>query len=152
MDSKINPNAIILQTFDLAMSKKVFPLLSPSETLKVIMYVHMKGWLYTPTVDDRVMAAICAYRIKEVNEDTLYEIPQSEGGNILYVPFAISLVDDNLYTIIRDSLNMYIAANPDIEELVLEDKNKKIKRYSLKERHGSKVEEAGITSDANVSN
>lgn len=148
----MNANAIILQTFDLAMKKNLFPLLSPSEILKVIMYVHMKGWLYTPTVDGKVTVAICAYRINEVNEDTLYKIPSEEGGKILYVPFAISLVDENIATVIRESLNLYIEANPDIEELVLENRHKQLKRYPLKEKNnGSEEGRIKVTSNANVS-
>lgn len=140
---------VVLEALDMIVENKLWPEKKPSEILNILLYVHGKGWLYTPTVDGTVAAVICAYRVKE--GDNLKQMPVSEEGTILYVPFAISLVGDNLFRIIRETLNLYIKENPDITELVLEDKNNQIKRYKLKGASNGQKQRPGITSHANAS-
>lgn len=141
---------IVLEALDILIEKKLWPEKKPSEILKILLYVHAKGWLYTPTVDDKVTAIICAYLIKE--GDSLTKMPVSEEGTILYVPFAVSLVEENLFRIIRETLNLYIKDNPDVTELVLEDKNNQIKRYNLKGASNGQGKVSGVTSNATASN
>lgn len=147
----MNPSAIILQAFDMVMKAQLWPDKTPSETLQIIMYVHNKGWLYTPIVNDKVAAVICAYRIKEVTEESLVKIPVKEEGNILYGVFVVSFSDD-AYSVIRSSLGVYLEENKDITELVLKDKNENIKRYNLRGAFDGEKQSAGITSNADVSN
>lgn len=125
----------LFQVLDLAIEYKLWPEKKPSEVFKLILYVHNRGWLYTPVVDTKVQAVICAYRIPEVNPDNLVKIPVAEEGNILYVPFAISLGSDNLFSVIRETLRDFLDDNPDIVELVLEKKGKTV-RFNLGDRNG----------------
>lgn len=140
----------ILEALDIIIEKQLWPEKKPSEILKILLYVYGKGWLYTPKVNGNIVAVLCAYRIN--NENNLTKLPSVEEGTILYVPFAVSLTGDNLFKVIRESLNVYLEHNPDIIELILEDKNNKIKRYNLK--GASNGQEQGLTasSNANVSN
>lgn len=128
----MNEYQVILQALDLLISENLFPEKKPSDVLNLLMYVHTKGWLYTPMIDGVVKVVICAYRIPDATDESLKNMPKEESGNILYVPFVISLGDSNIYEVIRESLKLYLDANPNIEELVLEDKNNQIKRYKLK--------------------
>lgn len=146
----MNPNEIICQVLDIAIETKLWPNKKPSDILKIIMYVYGKGWLYTPSVNGKVTAVICAYRIKE--GDSLSKMPLKEEGTILYVPFAISLTDQNLFKVIRQSINLYVSENPDITELILEDKNNQIKRYNLKGAVNEQGRRPSVTSHANLSN
>lgn len=123
----------IFKALDIITEEKLWDDKKPSEILRILLYVHNKGWLYTPTSDGEVVAIICAYRIKEINEDGLRKLPLDEDGKILYVPFVLSIKkDDNLFHIVREACSIYLNENRDIEEIVLEDKNQKIKRYNLK--------------------
>lgn len=133
----MNPYEILLQSLDIIIEAKLWEDKKPSEIFKILMYVHNKGFLYTPLIDGKVIAVLCAYRIPEVNDENLVKLPIKESGKILYVPFALSLnKEDNIFRVVRESLNIYLEKNNDIEEIVLEDKNKKLKRYSLKTLQG----------------
>lgn len=128
----MNNIKIILQALDLIIETSLWPEKKPSDIFNILMYVHHKGWLYTPMVDGKITAILCAYRIKEVTDESLVKMPVNEEGKILYVPFVISVnKNTNLFHIVRESCKIYLENNPDIEEIVLEDKNQKIKKYSL---------------------
>lgn len=127
---------ILLTSLDAIIESQIWPDKKASEIIKILMFVHGKGYLYTPTVDGKLKAVFCAYRIKE--GDDLTKIPLEQDGKILYVPFLVSLEkDSNLFNVIRESCRIYLEANPDIEEMILEDKNNQVKRYKLKgEKNG----------------
>ncbi len=141
----MNRQELILQAFDVMVAKKIWHDVSASSLLKILMFLESKGWLYI--LEDK--AVVAAYRIKEISE--LTKIPENECGTILYVPMVISLKkEENVYKIVRSALNIYLEENPDITELVLEDKNEKLKRYKIGDKNG-KLEESTATSYANVS-
>lgn len=144
----MNPIDILLQSLDIFVENKHWPELKPSEIFKIIFYAHNKGWLYAPTANGKVQCVICAYRISEVNEQTLLRVPLKEEGNILYVPFFLSLnKEENIFRITRETLKIYLENNPDVTEMVLQDKNEKIKRYSLRGDNNENAE-IGITGTA----
>lgn len=121
----------LLKALDAIIESQIWPDKKASEIIKILLLIHGKGYLYTPTVDGKLKAVFCAYRIKEGDE--LTKIPLEQDGKILYVPFLVSLEkDSNLFNVIRESCRIYLEANPDIEEMMIENKNNEIKRYKLK--------------------
>lgn len=129
----MNENDLILKSLDIIIEEKVWADKKPSEILRILMYLHNKGWLFFSKINGEIKAILSAYRINEVTDDSLKTLPVDENGHILYVPFVLSLnKNENLFHIIREATNIYLKDNPDIEEIVLEDKNNQIKRYSLK--------------------
>lgn len=121
---------IILKSLDIIIESQIWPDKKPSEVLKILLFVHSKGYLYTPTIDGKVQAVFCAYRVKD--GDDLVTIPSIQDGDILYVPFLVSVEkDSNLFNVVRESCRIYLDDNPDIKEIIIEDKNNKIKRYKL---------------------
>lgn len=141
---------IILHAFDLAMSSKIWPGTTPTEMLRIIFYIHSNKWLYVATHEGKISAVIVAFRIPEVTDENLTKMPVKESGNILYVPMVFSAGNGNMYTIVKESLRKYLGDNPDVTELVLQDKNEKLKRYSLKGDKYGKSEKAGITSNTHA--
>lgn len=122
---------LLLQALDLIIENKIWPDKKPSEIIKILLLVHGKGYLFTPIFEGKVKAVFCAYAISE--GDSLTSIPDKSIGNILYVPFMVSVNKrENIFNIIRESCRIYIENNPNIKEIMLEDKNNKIKRYKLK--------------------
>lgn len=122
---------IILKALDLIIENNLWEDKKPSEILKILIFINSKGYLYTSVIDGNIKAVLCAYRIKD--DTDLIKIPLKEEGRILYVPFLVSVnKDEDLFNIIRESCRIYLERNPDIEEIILEDKNNKIKRYKLK--------------------
>lgn len=133
----MNEIKLILQALDIIVEEKLWPDRKPSEIFNILLYVHNKGWLYTPTIDGNIIAVMCGYRIPSIDGDNLVKLPIKEEGNILYIPFVLSMKkEDNIFNTIRESMKIYLAQNPNIEEIVLEDKNKKIKHYNLKTLQG----------------
>lgn len=150
----MNQHAIILKAFDLILKHKIWEDKTPSEILKILMYLHTKGWLYIPVVDGKIEAIIAAYRIEYINDSSLVKIPVTEIGNTLYVPLALNLSDKSLYRTIRNSLKSYLEDNPNVNEIVFEElRTNKIKRHKLnKGASYGKQKRARVTSDTNISN
>lgn len=141
----------LLKALDLVIENKIWEDKKPSEVLKILMLVNSKGFLYTPIVNGEIKAVLCAYRIKDINN--LTKIPLKEEGKILYVPFLVSVnKDEDLFNIIRESCRIYLENNSDIEEIILEDKNNKIKRYRLKGDNNGKKQRFNSSRTAKVSN
>lgn len=137
MDSKINNNKALLQAFDIMVEEKIWHDVKASELLRILTFLNSKAWLHMPEIDNEVVAVIAAYRIKEISDECMTKIPEIEDGNILYVPMAISLKkEENIYKVVRESLNIYLGENPDITQLVLEDKNEKLKVYNIGAKNG----------------
>lgn len=133
----MNKYKLILQSLDLIIEHALWPEKKPSEIFNILMYVNEKGWLYTPNKEGKIVAIVCAYRIQNTEGDSLTKMPLEESGNILYVPFVIVIEKNvNLFHVIRESCKMYLKDNPDIEKIVLEDKNNNIKEYNLKVPQG----------------
>lgn len=122
----------ILQSLDIIHESRLWKDKPPSHTLRILIYMHNKGWLYTPTGNGKVKAVIGAYRIPDVTDEILNKLPTEESGTILYICFAISLnKEDNIYRIARETLNTYLEKNQDITEMVLEGKDDKLRRYKI---------------------
>lgn len=133
----MNSMDILLKSLDLIIENKVWEDRKPSDILRILNYVHNKGWLYIPRENNEIIAIICAYRIKEITKDSLIKLPLKEEGDILYVPFVLSLnKKDNIFKIIRNLMKTYLDENPNVNEIILEDKNNKIKSYNLKALQG----------------
>lgn len=123
---------IIFQALDIICESRLWQDKTPSGILKILLYMHNKGWLYTPIVDGKVQAVIGAYRIPEVTDENLVKLPTDNLGKILYIPFVISLSkEDNMYEVVRNSTKEYLKNNPDIVEIVLEGKDDKLRRYKI---------------------
>lgn len=124
--------SLILQSLDLIIEAKLWPDKKPSEILQILLYVHKRGWLYTPQEARKIVAIICAYRIPEITDENLVKMPVNENGKILYIPFVLSVnKEDNIFKMVRATLNTFLEKNQDIEEIVLEHKNNKIKTYKV---------------------
>ncbi len=125
---------LILQSLDIIVESRLWKDKTPSHILKLLLYMHNKGWLYTPMIEGKVHAVIGAYRIPEVTDEILSRLPVSENGNILYIPFVISVTkEDNMYEVVRGAMKEYLKINPDIIEIVLEGKDDKLRRYKIGE-------------------
>lgn len=130
---------VIFQALDLILDSRLWKGKPPSHTLKILLYMKSKNWLYTPMIDGKVKAVIGAYRIPEVTDEILDRLPTEEQGKILYIAFVVSInKEDNIFEVVRNATREYLEANPDVEEIVLEDKNDKLRRYKIGENNGKK--------------
>lgn len=142
---------LITKSLDILVENKLWKDRKPSEILKILMYVNDKKWLYSSIVDNEIRAIICAYRIQNVDEENLTKLPVTDVGNILYIPFVLSInKEDNIFRIIKESLSIYLENNPDIKEIVLENKNNRIKRFNIKGDCNGKKQAARASSPSNA--
>lgn len=146
----MNKYALVLKALDIVIESRLWNDKKPSEVLNILMYLHTKGWLYTPLVDGKVQAVVAAYRIKDGSN--LMNLPLKEEGNILYIPFVLS-IDNNIgmFRIMREIMKSYLNDNPDVTEILLEGKDDRLRRYKIGAKNGFK-QRAESTSNANVSN
>lgn len=147
----MNKIEIILKAFDIMVADKIWHDVTASQLLRILMYLNSRNWLHFLTVDGEYQAVVAAYRIKEISDQAMTIIPENEEGNILYIPMVISLKKEgNMYKIVRESTRMYLEQNPDITQIVLEDKNEKLKVYNIKGEHHGEIESSRVTTAANV--
>ncbi len=145
----MNNYDLLLQCLDIILESRLWKDKKPSEVFKILVYVHQKGWLYTPRVGDKIKAVMCGYRISD--GDSLIKLPTEDKGNILYIPFVISLDKEaDLFHIVRESCKIYLSENPDINEIILEDKNNNIRRYPIKGVKNGKESTVTTPNTANV--
>jgi hypothetical protein len=141
---------IILKALDIICASRIWQDKPPSHTLRVLLYMQNKGWLYVPSISGEIQAVIGAYRIPDVNEETLSRLPVKEEGTILYVPFVVSTTEEyNMYKVVRESMKQYLIQNPDITEIVLEGKDDKLRRYKIGVNNG-KEQKLRASSTTNV--
>lgn len=128
---------LLLQVALLLEMKKPWADISTCDMLKVIMYVHSKGWLYTAVDEDGVLELVgVAYRVPEYKESEMYKLPKEESGNTLYIPFMVSVSNDRMKVLrsLRQLLNMV----PEAEKLVFERRSKDgvVRQYNKEKHHG----------------
>ena len=140
MDTYINlrqhlENAFLIKIYGMVLKSKVCPESTPDEWLKTLSYMHDQGWLYYHYEDGKPSVVIGAYRIKEFTEDVTDVMPTKEEGNILYVSFAVSHSNDR--NVLKKMLGAYIKEHPDLEEIILYERNsdEKLKRIKLRGNH-----------------
>ena len=123
---------------EMVIQARVRPKMQPFEWLGVLLYLEKKGWLKVFTDDGgRVIAATAAYRVKEFKQKAKDKIPEREEGNILFVPFFVSVADDRME--VPRIIKKYLSENPEIKEVVFEDKNNRVRRFR-RDRHGEEQE------------
>ena len=136
MDGKINESQLILMAFQLVIDSGCCPETTPAEWLKLLWYMHKKGWLYVVFEEDKLSLVVGAYRIPEFDETKADILPTEESGNILYVPFLVSFENDKL--LLKKVLDSYLKHFPNITEIVFYERNnnERFKRIFIHHKEG----------------
>lgn len=141
MDGKVMYNDVlryleinlILKLWTFVSSSQVCPETTLDEWLKILCYMHEKGWVYNWKKDGKLVCVVGAYRIKEFTESTKDVLPDKEEGDILYIPFAVSEANDPF--ILKKMLEAYLKKQSvPVKEIILYERNsdEKIRRFKLK--------------------
>lgn len=110
-----------------------------SEWFRMVVFCHNHGYLYVGFNGERIDLAVVAYRVPEITSETGNSIPETESGNILYVPMAASKTDDKLK--LTRLLRLYVKDNPEVKEISYHYRNSNIlKRFHLRSNHGQTIE------------
>lgn len=134
----------IIQVVDLIIKSKVREETKPDEWLRIVSFMHERGWLYYGYEENKLVTVLGAYRVKKFDEDAEEQMPNKEDGNIVYVPFAASISKDKM--IIRRITSEYIDKHPDVEEIIFKDHAKdKFMRIQLKGELDGRAKEAEFT-------
>lgn len=138
-------NEIILRSLDIICASRIWKDKTPSHTLRILMYMNSKNWLYV-----QGNAVIGAYRVPDTSDETLGRLPTEEIGNKLYIPFVLSLNKEyNIYGDVRKATTIYLEKNQDIREIVLEGKDDRLRIFKIGERYGQE-QRVEFTSDTTV--
>lgn len=119
------------QIMEMIVRSGIRPEMKPSDWLRALLFFHRKGWLYATVKDKEIKMALAAYRIKEFDEKTKNKVPDVEEGDILYIPFIISR-DEDRFRVTRIA-KTFLSNHKDIKEIVFEDKNNRVRRFTNKE-------------------
>lgn len=91
-----------------------------AESLSWLGQVHSRGWLYTSSCGEEILAVACAFRIPEWREEFIRRPPDREEGSLLYIAFFCS-VSGNTSSALK-MLRNYLRVNADITEVIYHKK------------------------------
>lgn len=92
---------------------------------KLVKYAHTRGILYVGFDGEDIDLCVIAYRVNEVTDDSVHNIPEKEEGETLYVLVAVSKSKDKLK--MNKLKKFFLINNPDVKKIALHhrgDKNK----------------------------
>jgi hypothetical protein len=136
MDCKMTQGQILAQAFLILQESNIYPNAKPSDWLKVLLYMHTKGWLYIGFEKEKMAMVAGMYRIKKFNKDTIKDLPKKEEGNVLYIPFFASSAEDKLLP--RKLLQRYLSKHKNIKKITFYADEKERTFNRLKERKNGK--------------
>ena len=84
---------LIAKCLKMVIEKKVCPETTSSDWVRILLYAHSKGYLYT---NKDASAFVLCYRIPEWREEYGNVMPEVETGEVLYVSFSVSESNDKL--------------------------------------------------------
>jgi|GEM_PF-1622597 len=87
-----------------------------AESLSWLGQIHSRGWLYTSTCGEEIMAVAAAFRIRDWHDDYLRRLPEREEGNCLYIAFFTSASRNSSAAL--KLLREHLRNHPEITEIV----------------------------------
>jgi hypothetical protein len=144
---------LLFKIYVLIAQSGVCPETKPYEWVKTLLYLHSKGWLWSVVdKDNNVEMAAAMYRVPSLDKKYTDVLPEKEEGNILYIPFFVSVSKDTKKA--QKVFKKYLKRSVDIETIAFFERgdDTKLKMFNRKKgrKHGRK-EITGVTSDTNVS-
>ncbi len=136
MDGQITQGEMLAQAFLILQQSNIYPNAKPADWIKILLYMHTKGWLYIGYEKEKMVMVAGMYRIKKFNKDTIKTLPQKEEGNVLYVPFFASNAEDKLLP--RKLLQRYLSKHKNIKKITFYNDERERVFNRLKERKNGK--------------
>ena len=144
---------LLIEAFKLVVKSGLFPDTPLKEWVPLLLFLHKKGFLWAAFEKDKVVVVCVAYKVKEVPQEFPKNYPDKEEGNILYIPWMISVAEDKFLP--KKLLTSYLNRNPGIEEIAFHDllKQEIIRHYRRKPKeteNGKEERKPGVAGDAGV--
>lgn len=142
----------LFQVLDFIMASGVCPKSDQDHWIKTLSFMHCKDWIYYHYEDGKLVTVIGAYRIKTFDKNIIDVLPEEQEGDILYIPFNVSVATDLF--IMKKMLSSYLKENHSIKEIIFYERNsdEKIKRFKIKgDRANVKGESSKFAEPPNVS-
>lgn len=143
MGGKVNNRELLVKIFDIIIKSKVCPKTSYRQWSATLQELHRKGMLYCAIdrTTEKVLSAWAVYRIPSWHEMYRELIPITEKGEIIYVPFFVSI--DPKQNGPLTALKSYLAEHPEVKELIYYRRNSDtdFRRIKFKFREGNHVEQ-----------
>jgi len=142
---------LLLHCFKMIIKSNLFPETKPRDWVKILLFLHKKGYLWAGFEEGKPALVAVGYRVKEAPKEYPKNFPDKEEGNKLYVAFMISYAKDKMLP--KKLLTKYLEKYPEVNEIILHDlrDNEKLKTYKRKERENGKEQIAGTSGSTDVS-
>ena len=132
MGGKIKHHNMLLEAYNIIVKSGMFPNTNLRAWIQNVLWLDKAGYLWVALEDNHVTVVAVAYKVKEVPKEFPDRYPAKEEGSILYIPFMISISEDNYKP--KKLLSQYLEINPDVTEIAYHDLrvDEQLKRYKRK--------------------
>lgn len=107
---------LLEQICDLVLTSDIYPEQMPLEWMSRLIQMHHHRWLYCSMKGEELVAVGGAYRIQSWDDSYLYQLPESENGDILFIPFVAAKRE--FKTALLRLLRFCLKDNPGIREII----------------------------------
>ena len=151
MDGEVKGQIVkIIQAFVLVKESKVLEYLDDKQLLKVLLYCEARGWLHYKYEGKKMVFVGCGYNIPKFDEKTCHILPVKSEGEVLYVPFIVSIAQDN--TLPKQAISEYLKEHPETRTVVYYKDDAKVPTiFNRKGASNGKREESRATASTCVS-
>lgn len=142
---------LLLMCLQLILKSGVCPQTTPQDWVKLLMFLHVKGWLYVFFEQDKLAFIGAAYCVTDGWDYD--QMPEKEEGDNLYIPFIVSFSDDKQLPL--KMIKKYLAKNPNVKRVVFFERNddtrfKEFIRPQAEERNDVEIKDAEFAGNANI--
>lgn len=99
---------------------------------QLVKYAHKRGWLYVGFDGEEIDLVVIAYRVKEVMDALIDNLPDKDEGDILYILVAVSKSKDRFK--MHKLKKYFLLNNPDVKKVALHHRGdrEKLRIYEVK--------------------
>ncbi|MBX4189778.1 hypothetical protein KW791_00550 [Candidatus Parcubacteria bacterium] len=127
----LKKHELLQKCLKLILNSKICPLTSKGDWPRILLFAHLRGYLYT---NKDASVFVMAYRIPRWEKKWSDVMPEQESGETLYVAFAVS--EGKRKISLLKILRQYLKKN-EIEEIIYYKRNSDtdFKRIDLRRNH-----------------
>lgn len=104
-----------IKIYNFLIKNGLMPEADKFQVMDMVAHLYERGWLYYGYENDKIVAVVGLYRVKDADHAKTDKLPDKEEGDVLYVEFSVSVAEDK--HLMRKMLGNYCQGK-DIKKMV----------------------------------